>query len=47
MLTDMSKPEFRAFVKELSSDKYGVDHSRVSAKHTLQHTASYRKLNID
>jgi len=47
MLIDMSKPEFRSFIKDISSDKYGVDQSRVPAKETLQHTASYRKLNVD
>lgn len=47
MVADMSKPEFQAYLKDLSSDKYGVDKDRIPAKETQQETASYRKLNVD
>lgn len=47
MLGDMSKPDFCTYVKDLSSDKYGVDKDRIPTKERKQETASYRKLNVD
>lgn len=45
MIEDMMKPEFREYMKELSSDKYGVDLDR--KKQSIPTVASFRKLNID
>jgi hypothetical protein len=45
MLADMCTPEFRRYVMELSSDKYGVDKSRIPAR--SQEVGSYRKLGTD
>lgn len=47
MIAEMNKPEYREYVQDLSSDKYGVDKSRIPAKDSQQETASYRKLNVD
>ncbi|XP_052285995.1 alpha-tocopherol transfer protein-like isoform X2 [Dreissena polymorpha] len=45
MLADMCNPEFRRYVMELSSDKYGVDKNRIPAR--SQEVGSYRKLGTD
>ena len=45
MIADMIKPEFRDYIKDLSSSKYGVD-----LKKRAQDDApveSFRKLNVD
>ena len=45
MIEDMMKPEFREYIKELSSSKYGVDLAK--KKQSIPTVASFRKLNID
>ncbi|XP_045179350.2 alpha-tocopherol transfer protein-like [Mercenaria mercenaria] len=44
MLEDMMKPEFRQYIKDLSSDKYGVDMEK--RKKNDDPAASFRKLNV-
>ncbi|WAR15553.1 hypothetical protein MAR_005658 [Mya arenaria] len=41
----VATPEFRRYVRELSSGKYGVDKNRIPAKSEAE--GSYRKLNVD
>lgn len=46
MIEDMMKPEFRNYIVETSSGKYGVDlHKRKTADKVPE--ASFRKLNVD
>ena len=45
MIEDMLRPEFRDYMKDLSSNKYGVDLEK--KKLALPTDASFRKLNID
>ena len=45
MIDDMMKPEFRNYIKELTSSKYRVDLSQ-KPKET-EPVATYRKLHID
>lgn len=45
MIADMNKPDFRSYMKDLTSDKYGVDLER--SKTDLHPVASFRKLNVD
>ena len=45
MIQDMMQPEFRNYIKELSSSKYGVDLGQ--KKQSMPTVASFRKLNID
>lgn len=47
MIADMMKPEFRNYIKDLTSSKYGVDIKSKPADPGLPHVASFRKLNID
>ena len=44
MIEDMMKPEFRNYIKDLSSSKYGVDLEK--KKQSLPTVASFRKLNV-
>lgn len=46
MIEDMMRPEFRNYVVELSSGKYGVDLEK-KKKAEMTPVASFRKLNID
>ena len=45
MIEDMMKPEFRNYIIELSSNKYGVDLDK--KKQSIPTVSSFRKLNID
>ncbi|XP_052820663.1 alpha-tocopherol transfer protein-like [Mya arenaria] len=45
MRRQVATPEFRRYVRELSSGKYGVDKNRIPAKSEAE--GSYRKLNVD
>lgn len=45
MIADMMKPEFREYIKDLSSSRYGVDLGQ--KKQSIPTVASFRKLNID
>lgn len=45
MIADMMKPEFRNYIMDLSSKKYGVDLER--KKQSIPTVASFRKLNTD
>ena len=45
MIDDMMKPEFRNYILDLSSDKYGVDLDK--KKQSSPTVATFRKLNID
>lgn len=45
MIADMMSPEFREYIKDLSSDKYGVDLKE--RQNDDAPAASFRKLNID
>lgn len=48
MIADMNTPEFRSYIKNLSSDKYGVDlKARAKDKASEAPVASFRKLNVD
>ena len=47
MIADMMKPEFRNYVKDLTSSKYGVVTDAKPNSNGLPHVASFRKLNID
>ena len=47
MIQDMLKPEFRNYITELSSDKYGVDLDKKDKKDKDVPVASFRKLNVD
>lgn len=45
MIADMMRPDFRDYIKNLSSSKYGVDlEKRVQDDAPVE---SFRKLNID
>lgn len=45
MIADMNSPSFREYIKDLSSDKYGIDLN--NRKQDEAPAASFRKLNID
>ncbi|XP_052225739.1 alpha-tocopherol transfer protein-like isoform X2 [Dreissena polymorpha] len=45
MLSDLQSPEFCTYIKDLSSDKYGVDVDLL--KQSDEPAASFRKLNVD
>lgn len=45
MISDMMSPDFREYIKNLSSDKYGVDVKQRKQDDTP--VASFRKLNVD
>ena len=45
MISDMMRPEFRSYIKDLSSGVYGVDLE--NKKQSIPTVASFRKLNID
>lgn len=48
MIADMQSPEFRNYMKNLSSDRYGVDlKQRKQEKQDDPPVASFRKLNVD
>ena len=47
MIEDMMKPEFRNYIRDLSSSKYGVIMDAKPNNIGLPHVASFRKLNID
>ena len=47
MIADMMKPEFRNYVKDLTSSKYGIVTDAKPNSNGLPHVASFRKLNID
>lgn len=46
MIADMMKPEFRNYIKDLTSDKYGVDLEQAKTP-GMHPVSSFRKLNID
>ncbi|XP_053402132.1 uncharacterized protein LOC123548576 isoform X1 [Mercenaria mercenaria] len=45
MLEDMMSPEFREYIRDLSSEKYGVDLKERKQDHTPEE--SFRKLNVE
>ena len=48
MITEITKPDVREYIKILSSDKYGADKDKLPNKEETLHTSSsYRKLNVD
>lgn len=49
MIADMQSPEFRNYIKDLSSDRYGVDlkQRKQDIKQDDAPVASFRKLNVD
>lgn len=46
MIADMQSPDFMAYIKELSSGKYGVDLKMRKEGEDVP-AASFRKLNVD
>lgn len=46
MITDMMKPDFRNYMKDITSDKYGVDLGQAKAQN-MHPVSSFRKLNLD
>lgn len=45
MIEDMNRPEFKDYIGNLSSNKYGVDRDKIPT--TVHTMASFRKLSLD
>ena len=46
MITDMMKPDFRNYIKDITCDKYGIDLEQAKTQ-SMHPVSSFRKLNID
>ena len=46
MIADMMKPDFRNYIRDITSDKYGVDLEQAKTQ-GMHPVSSFRKLNID